>query len=147
MSLPIIQEIGSFIDSLKKDLPDIFKPRQAPLPIVVPGSKEEAKRVFAERTAFWAARIGVSYGRITIRDQRSLWGSCTREGNLNYNWRLITAPPEILDYVVIHELCHRLEMSHSPAFWGHVARFCPDHKAHRKWLRLNGRALKGGAII
>ena len=83
----------------------------------------------------------VTYGRITIRDQKSRWGSCSGKGNLNFNWRLILAPEEVLDYVVVHELAHRLEMNHSVRFWGHVERVLPDYKDRRLWLRKNGDGL------
>ena len=102
---------------------------------------ERASAVFAERVAHWSGAMGVKAGSVRVKDQRSLWGSCSREGNLNFNWRLVMAPPEVLDYLVIHELAHRLEMNHSHRFWGHVARFCPEHKARRRWLRDNAREL------
>lgn len=69
--------------------------------------QKEAYRVFPERVSYYAGEIGVDYGRITIRQQKTRWGSCTSEGNLNFNWLLMLAPPKILDYVVVHELCHR----------------------------------------
>ena len=79
--------------------------------------------------------------RITIRNQKSKWGSCSAKGNLNFNCLLMDAPPEVLDYVVVHELCHRLHMDHSPAFWADVARVLPDYEKRRRWLRENGPAL------
>lgn len=85
--------------------------------------------------------MGVRPQRIRVKDQRSLWGSCSRQGTLNFNWRLILTPPAVLDYVVIHELAHLLEMNHSKRFWGHVAAWCPDHKAHRRWLRENSESI------
>ena len=103
---------------------------------------EMAKRRIAERTAHYAGILGVSYGRITIRDQKTRWGSCSGRGNLNFTWKLILTPPEILDYVVVHELCHRLEMNHSPAFWHHVERVLPDYQGRRKWLKKNGWLLE-----
>ncbi len=89
----------------------------------------------------YAPLVGVHYGHITIRNQRTRWGSCSSEGNLNFNCLLILAPPEARDYVVIHELCHRIEMNHSPRFWAEVARVCPDYKAQRKWFREHGPAI------
>ena len=88
--------------------------------------RKQARDRFAERTAFFAGIIGVSYGKIAIRDQKSRWGSCSRTGNLNYNFRLILAPPEVLDYVVVHELCHRKQMNHSVLFWQEVEKVLPD---------------------
>ena len=89
----------------------------------------------------YAGLIGRDFGKITLRDTRSRWGSCTSEGNLMYSWRLILAPAEVLDYVAAHEVCHLAEMNHSPAYWAKVAGVMPGYKAHRKWLRDNGGAL------
>ncbi len=102
---------------------------------------DEALRVIPERCRHFAPLVGVSYGRITIRNQKSKWGSCSARGNLNFNCLLMDAPGEVLDYVVVHELCHRKEMNHSPAFWAEVARVCPDYKAHIKWLKTEGQGL------
>lgn len=89
----------------------------------------------------YAKALGTDYGRLTIRDTRSRWGSCTSDGNLMYSWRLAMAPLAVLDYVAAHEVAHRLEMNHSDRFWAHVARVCPDYAAHRDWLRTEGQAL------
>ena len=102
---------------------------------------EQAVEVVPKRVAHYAARMGVTYGRITIRHQRTRWGSCSSNGNLNFNCLLMLAPPEVLDYVVVHELCHRLEMNHSPRFWAQVERVLPDYKVSRKWLREHGNEL------
>ena len=96
--------------------------------------RRRIREKFEEKAAFYAARMGVSYGRITVRDQRSRWGSCSSKGNLNFNYRLYYLPEELLDYIVIHELAHRLHMDHSPAFWAEVAKLCPDYKKRRKML-------------
>lgn len=88
-----------------------------------------------------AATIGRGYSRITLRDTRSRWGSCTSDGALMYSWRLILAPPAVLDYVAAHEVAHLVEMNHSPAFWAVVSHLCPDWKRHRAWLRQHGEAL------
>ncbi len=105
----------------------------------------QAKRVFPERVAHWSERMGLKdrVRRVFIKDQRSLWGSCSQAGNLNFNWRVVQAPPAVLDYLVIHELAHLREMNHSKRFWAHVSEHCPDYKLHRKWLREQARALKG----
>ena len=106
--------------------------------------KELAKKaaaVIPERAAFYAAQIGVTYGRITIRSQRTRWGSCSSKGNLNFNCLLMLAPPEVLDSVVVHELCHRKEMNHSQKFYKEVLRVFPDYKKWHKWLRDNGDVL------
>jgi predicted metal-dependent hydrolase len=89
-----------------------------------------------------AARLGRSPGRITLRDTRSRWGSCTAEGNLMFSWRLAMAPLPVLDYVAAHEVAHLVEMNHAPAFWTLVARLCPDHAVHQGWLRRHGAALQ-----
>ena len=100
-----------------------------------------AKADLPARAARFAALIGVTYGRITIRSQRTRWGSCSSQGNLNFNCLLMLTPPEVLDYVVVHELCHRKELNHSSRFWSEVERVLPDYKAHRKWLKENGTNL------
>ena len=102
---------------------------------------EEALKDLPPRTAAWARRIGVGYGRITIRCQKTRWGSCSQGGNLNFNCLLMLCPEEIRDYVVVHELCHRLEMNHSARFWAHVGRMMPDYREARAWLKENGSAL------
>ena len=88
-----------------------------------------------ERLDLYAPRIGVTFGRVAIRDQKSRWGSCSRKGNLNFNWKLIMAPPPVMDYVVIHELCHRLEFNHSSRFWSLVESQMPEYEVWKKWLK------------
>lgn len=94
-----------------------------------------------ERLNFYAPRLGVAFGRVTVRDQRSRWGSCSARRNLNFNWKLIMAPPEALDYVVIHELCHLIEFNHSPRFWALVKGQMPEYEAWKKWLKAHGAEL------
>ncbi len=94
-----------------------------------------------ERVAYYAPIVGVQYGRITIRNQVSRWGSCSGKGNLNFNCLLMLTPPDVIDYVVVHELCHRKELNHSKKFWGEVARVLPDYEAPKKWLKNNGSAI------
>ncbi len=101
----------------------------------------EAMRVIPGRTAFYASLLGVTYGRITIRNQRTRWGSCSAKGNLNFNCLLMLAPREVLDSVVVHELCHRLEMNHSKKFYEHVLSVYPDYYKQHAWLREHGPAL------
>ena len=88
-----------------------------------------------------SAQLGVRYGQVTLRLQRTRWGSCSSKGNLNFNALLALAPPEVLDYVVVHELCHRKEMNHSPRFWALVASVLPDYEIPRRWLKKEGTAL------
>lgn len=102
---------------------------------------DEALQIIPKRVAYFAPQIGVTYGRITIRNQRTRWGSCSGKGNLNFNCLLMLTPPEIIDYVVVHELCHRKQMNHSPAFWAEVEKIIPDYKERRLWLKKNGGAL------
>ncbi len=85
-----------------------------------------------------AAQMGVTYGRITIRNQRTRWGSCSSAGNLNFNCMLMLCPDDVIDYVVVHELCHRKEMNHSARFWALVASVRPDYRTSRKWLKEHG---------
>lgn len=94
--------------------------------------------VISRRVAYYAEKLGVSYGKITLRQQKTRWGSCAANGNLNFNWLLILAPPEVLDYVVVHELCHRREMNHSQVFWKEVEKILPDYQERQKWLKDNG---------
>ena len=105
--------------------------------------RERARSVLAQRTAYFARQIGVTYGRITVRDQKTRWGSCSQTGTLNFNFRLILAPPEVLDYVVVHELCHRRQMNHSAQFWQEVAQVLPDYRKRKAWLTENGWRLMG----
>ena len=139
--------IRRFVDS-QADWIERQREKQAARPQVPPlteealaALKKRARPVFCERAEALAERVGVGYGRISVRSQHSKWGSCSAAGNLNFNCLLLLAPPEVLDYVVVHELCHRLEMNHSPRFWAEVERVLPDYRAARQWLRQNGAAL------
>ena len=100
-----------------------------------------APEIFTRQVCFYANRMNVSYGRISIREQKTRWGSCSSAGNLNFNWRLIFAPPAVLDYVVVHELAHRKEMNHSAAFYAIVEQVLPDYRSSQKLLRENGHQL------
>lgn len=102
---------------------------------------EQAVKDLPPRAAAWARKIGVSYGRITVRCQKTRWGSCSQRGNLNFNCLLMLCPEEIRDYVVVHELCHRLEMNHSARFWARVESVMPDYRRRMKWLKDHGAAL------
>ncbi len=100
-----------------------------------------ARTRLADRVALHAATLGRPVGSLTLRDTRSRWGSCTATGDLMFNWRLIMAPPRVLDYVAAHEVAHLVQMNHSPAFWAEVARLCPAHAENRRWLKTEGAAL------
>ena len=102
---------------------------------------DRALKLIPERVAHFAPLVGVSYGRITIRNQRSRWGSCSSVGNLNFNCLLMLAPTEVLDSVVVHELCHRKEPNHSKRFYAEVLRVFPDYWRCDRWLKDNGPAL------
>lgn len=102
---------------------------------------KKASQYIPSRVQYFAKIIGVDYGRITIRNQKTRWGSCSSKGNLNFNCMLMLTPPEVIDYVVVHELCHRKEMNHSKAFWSEVEKIIPDYKVYRKWLKDEGSQL------
>ena len=98
----------------------------------------QAMKLIPQKVRYYAPIIGVTYGRITIRNQRTRWGRCSGKGNLNFNCLLLLMPEEVLDYVVVHELCHRKEMNHSARFWEEVEKILPDYRQRRKWLKDNG---------
>ncbi|MEE0956016.1 MAG: SprT family zinc-dependent metalloprotease [Eubacterium sp.] len=102
---------------------------------------EEARSYLPERVKYYAQIMGVTYGRITIRHQKSRWGSCSAKGSLNFNCLLMLAPAEVIDYVVVHELSHRRHMDHSREFWAEVGRYMPDYKEKEKWLKVHGQEL------
>ena len=104
---------------------------------------QEAVRRIPGRVAYYAPKVGVTYGTITIRNQRTRWGSCSAKGNLNFNCLLCLAPPGVLDAVVVHELCHRLEMNHSKRFYEEVLRVYPDYYKDHGWLKEHGSELLG----
>lgn len=100
--------------------------------------REQARIVLTEKTEYYKSIIGVEYRRLRIGDQKTRWGSCSSKATISYNWRLVLMPEKIMDYVVVHELCHLLEMNHSKVFWNHVSDVIPDYKVRRKWLKENG---------
>ena len=100
-----------------------------------------AKRTIPQRVAYYAPLVGTDYKRISIRKQQTRWGSCSKDGNLNFNVLLLLAPPEVMDSVIVHELCHRLEMNHSRKFYENVYRVFPDYDRCDKWLKENGKML------
>lgn len=103
--------------------------------------KEAAREYIPKRVTYYQAITGGNYSRISIRNQKTRWGSCSAKGTLSFNWRLMLAPPSILDYVVVHELCHLTHMNHSPAFWQAVEKAFPDYRNARKWLKDHGSEL------
>ena len=103
--------------------------------------RERTRILVTERVRYFAPLVGVTYNQIAIRSQRTRWGSCSSKGNLNFNCLLGLVPSEVLDYVVVHELCHRKELNHSDRFWNEVFRILPDYKARKQWLKDNGLSL------
>lgn len=144
-------DIQKFVDEKQEWIAgavESVRRKQATLQEVQPLTDEEMQKLYddarlylPERCAFFARQMDVSFGRITIRNQKTLWGSCSASGDLSFNVGLMLAPPEMRDYVVVHELCHRKEMNHSPAFWRQVEKVLPDYKERRKWLRTHGDAI------
>ena len=142
-------EVMAFVDKKKdwieKHLKAIAQRQTAPeRPFTAAELKElavAAKEDIARRVAKLAPIVGVNFGRITIRAQKSRWGSCSAKGNLNFNCLLMLCPEEVRDYVVVHELCHRKELNHSDRFWNEVRQLLPSYDSARKWLKTNGVSL------
>lgn len=107
--------------------------------------RKEAKTVILSRLEAINTRFGCRYARVFIRSQKTRWGTCSSRGNLSFNWKLIKAPPHILDYVICHELAHLKHMDHSRAYWNHLATLFPEYKAARKWLKDLGHTLHASA--
>jgi predicted metal-dependent hydrolase len=103
---------------------------------------ESFETMLRERVPKLAASVGVSPGKIRIKEQKTRWGSCSSKGSINLNWKLVMAPVEVIDYVIVHELCHMKEMNHSKKFWMLVESIIPDCKQRRKWLKENGKMLE-----
>lgn len=99
---------------------------------------DQAVAYIPRKTAYYAREMKVSYGKITIRNQKTRWGSCSGKGNLNFNCLLMLMPEKIIDYVIVHELCHRKEMNHSSDFWTEVENVLPDYRERRQWLKMHG---------
>ena len=144
------RDIQHFVDSkaawIEKHLSAIQQRQEEPAastftPEQLHQLADAAKQYIPRRAARFAALVGVSYGRITIRAQKSRWGSCSGKGNLNFNCLLMLCPEDVRDYVVVHELCHRRELNHSPRFWAEVEKVLPGYMVQRKWLKDNGGAM------
>ncbi len=103
--------------------------------------RQQAQEIIPSRVHLYSQEIGARFARISIRDQKTRWGSCSQLGNLNFNWRLIMAPEPVLDYVIIHELCHLKRMSHGKVFWNVVTKYCSDWPEKRRWLNKHGREI------
>lgn len=122
----------------RTDNPDIRKKR---LEVLERRYRNAARVRLENRVAYYHSITGGHYTSVTVRDQKTRWGSCSSRGTLSFNYRLIFAPPVILDYVVVHELCHLTHMNHSKEFWNMVASVMPDYKIYRQWLRDHGSEL------
>lgn len=125
------------IEKKSSDLPPLDPLSQEDLELL----KKKARRLIPERVAIYAEKIGVSYDRISIRVQKTRWGSCTQGGNLNFNALLMLTPIEVIDSVVVHELCHRKQMNHSAAFYEEVHKVYPDYDKHHAWLTENASSI------
>ncbi len=139
----VIGEKADWIHKHVKKMEELKKKREEePVEVLTPQEIKllttRAKRIIPQRVRYYAGIMGLKYGRITIRMQKSRWGSCSSKGNLNFNCLLMRTPDEIVDYVVVHELCHLKEMNHSPKFWAEVEKIFPDYKERRKWLKDHG---------
>lgn len=126
--------------------PDVVWLHGRPLPLPRARSlgtwyREQARGAVHDVVSREATRLGLEYARVAIRDQRTRWGSCSSLGNLSFNWRLVIAPLEVLEYVVVHELCHLRQHNHSPAFWKLVAEARPSYKREKRWLDEHGPEL------
>lgn len=106
---------------------------------VVAYLREESRTLLAEKATYYSAQLGVTYNRLFIRNSRSNWGCCSSKKNISFSWRLILTPPEVLDYVVVHEICHLVEMNHSKKFWSLVETLCPTYKKPYLWLKKQGK--------
>jgi len=99
--------------------------------------RSQADSILKERTAAWAQKMGVTLNKIFIKDQRTMWGSCSSQKNINYSYRIIKMPAVIMDYLIVHELAHLTHMNHGEDYWSLVSAHCPDYEKHRKWLNSN----------
>ena len=104
--------------------------------------RKQARTVLAERVELFVQKYGFNVKKIRISSARTRWGSCSHKGTLSFPWRLVMAPPDVIDYVVLHELCHLKEMNHSKAFWAQVQSILPDYKRQRSWLKKKGNSLR-----
>jgi len=157
-SVGLVGQVRGFLAELRRELPEIFALRLstpcAPRSIPESGAAgvfaagptgDPVRDLFLARVKHWSAAMGVAPRRVFLKNQRTLWGSCSTRGNLNFNRVLADAPAEIVDYVVIHELAHLKEMNHSRRFWDVVEAWCPEQKQRRRWLRQNVSLLRRSA--
>lgn len=141
------EEIADFVarheDWIRKKLAIFPKKLSGPV-ITEEGIRlltERAHEMIPPRVKYYASLIGVDYNRVTIRHQKTKWGSCSGKKNLNFNCLLLLTPTEVMDSVIVHELCHLKHMNHSKEFYNEVLRVCPDYKKHNRWLKVNGAGI------
>lgn len=145
------KDIGRFIEEktawIEKHIEKVKSRQARQLPSFTDAEIKELADDAAEdipvRVKRYASLIGVTVNKVTIKNQKTLWGSCSSKGNLNFNCLLMLCPEDVRDYIVVHELCHRKEMNHSPRFWALVEQVLPDYKERRKWLKENGNSIIG----
>lgn len=116
-------------------------PQADPNALVENWLRQKAAEVLQAQTAQWAEKMGVQFNNVVIKDQQTLWASCSAKKNINYTYRLIKMPPAIRDYLIIHELAHLVHMNHGAEYWQLVGQYCPDYKNHRRWLNENRGAV------
>ncbi|MBQ4493467.1 MAG: M48 family metallopeptidase [Elusimicrobiaceae bacterium] len=119
----------------------INNPEQDLPTLVEEWSRAQAQQILPQKVAVWAQKMGVEYNNIVIKDQKTLWGSCSQKKNLNFSYRLIKMPLSIIDYLIVHELAHLIHFDHSPEFWACVGGYVPGYKEARKWLNTNRYAV------
>ena len=135
--------------SLQKERYELRKKKQEETGTVDPMHKaalekryrKAAKIYIPQRVEYYSKQMGGSYQTVSIREQKTRWGSCSSNHTLSFNWRLMLAPPQVLDYVIVHELCHLTHMNHSKEFWDLVEKIMPDYKEKKQWLKENGHLL------
>lgn len=108
---------------------------------VVKWYRKEAKNYLSKRTEFLAKKNNFKYNRLFVRDSQNKWGNCSKENNISLNWRLIKAPPQVIDYVILHELCHSVILKHTQAFWLKLSTVCPSYNEQAEWLKKYGKSL------
>jgi len=142
----ISQEIASAYIELKEDnisvnMPTAMDNGKLLNSFLINWYKTNSFQILENRTRYWAKHLAVSPLKLNLKDQKTRWGSCSSLGTINYNWRIVMAPPDVIDYLVIHELCHLVFPNHSQNFWQLVAKNCPHFQEHRTWLKNNGPLL------
>ena len=131
----------SFILQDKTLIITINNPSEELPSLVETWSRKQAQEILPQKVSTWAQKMNVQYNNIVIKDQKTLWASCSQKKNLNFSYRLIKMPLSIIDYLIVHELAHLIHFDHSPDFWACVAEYVPNYKEARKWLNTNRYAV------